>query len=59
MFVGEDQGEGHQADIQVGFCYRPPSQDEAIDEMVFKQLGEVSQSLAFVFMGDFNLPYVC
>jgi len=43
----------------VGVCYRPPSQDEETDEIVYKQLGEVSRSLALVLMGDFNSPDVC
>ena len=43
----------------VGICYRPPTQDEEADEIFYKQLGEVSQSLALVLMGDFNLPDVC
>ncbi|GAB0199184.1 mitochondrial enolase superfamily member 1 [Grus japonensis] len=33
--------------------------DEEADEAFYKQLAEVSQSLAVVFMGDFNLPDVC
>ncbi|KAK4816237.1 hypothetical protein QYF61_013645 [Mycteria americana] len=36
-----------------------PNQDEETDEAFYKQLGEVSQSLALVLMGDFNLPDVC
>ena len=43
----------------VGVCYRPSNQDEETDEIFYKQLGEVSQSLALVLMGDFNLPDVC
>ncbi|KAK4824952.1 hypothetical protein QYF61_021640 [Mycteria americana] len=31
-------------------------QDEEADEIFYKQLGEVSQSLALVLVGDFNLP---
>ncbi|KAK4827211.1 hypothetical protein QYF61_015239 [Mycteria americana] len=34
-------------------------QDEEADEAFYKQLAEVSQSLALVLMGDFNLPVVC
>ncbi|KAK4818259.1 hypothetical protein QYF61_009964 [Mycteria americana] len=37
---------------------RPPNQDEEADELFYKQLGEVSQSLALVLVGDFNLPDV-
>ncbi|KAK4825812.1 hypothetical protein QYF61_002417 [Mycteria americana] len=43
----------------VGVCYRPPNQDEEADEEFCKQLGEISQSLALVLMGDFNLPDFC
>ena len=42
-----------------GVCYRPPNQDEKADEILYKQLGEVLQSLALVLMGDFSLPDVC
>ena len=53
------RGKASKADIMVGVCYRPPNQDEKADEVVYKQLGEVSRSLAFVLVGDFNLPGVC
>ncbi|KAK4826309.1 hypothetical protein QYF61_007156 [Mycteria americana] len=43
----------------VGLCYRRPKQDEKTDEIFYKQLGEVSQSLALVLVGDINLPDVC
>jgi len=43
----------------MGVCYRPPSQDEEADEIFYKQLGEVSQTLAFVLVGDFSLADVC
>ncbi|PKU35646.1 egf-like repeat and discoidin i-like domain-containing protein 3 [Limosa lapponica baueri] len=35
---------------------RPPNQDVEIDEIFYKQLGEVSRSLALVLVRDFNLP---
>ena len=53
------RGKANKADIMVGVCYRPPNQDEEADEIFYKQLGEVSQSLALVLVGDFNLPDVC
>ncbi|KAK4815884.1 hypothetical protein QYF61_009935, partial [Mycteria americana] len=34
---------------------RPPNQDEEADEACYKQLAKVSQSLALVLVGDFNL----
>ncbi|KAK4813675.1 hypothetical protein QYF61_019568 [Mycteria americana] len=52
-------GKANKADIVVGVCYRPPNQDEETDELFYKQLGEASQSLALVLVGDFNLPDVC
>ncbi|GAB0204048.1 hypothetical protein GRJ2_002870400 [Grus japonensis] len=53
------RGKVNKADIMVGVCYRPPNQDEEADEIFYKQLGKVSQSLALVLMGDFNLPDIC
>ncbi|KAM9628635.1 uncharacterized protein ACIBXB_017819 [Morphnus guianensis] len=52
-------GKANKADIMVGVCYRPPNQDEEADEIFYKQLGKVSQSLALVLVGDFNLTVVC
>ncbi|KAK4832949.1 hypothetical protein QYF61_026605 [Mycteria americana] len=37
----------------------PPNQDEEADKIFYKQLAEVSQSLALVLVGDFNLLDVC
>ncbi|GAB0204011.1 hypothetical protein GRJ2_002866700 [Grus japonensis] len=53
------RGKASKADILLGVCYKPPNQDEETDEIFYKQLGEVSQSLALVLMGDFNLPDIC
>ncbi|KAK4818051.1 LOW QUALITY PROTEIN: hypothetical protein QYF61_004578 [Mycteria americana] len=55
------RGKANKADIMVGVCYRPPNQDEdeEADGAFYKQLGEVSQSLALLLVGDFNLPDVC
>ncbi|GAB0208053.1 hypothetical protein GRJ2_003271000 [Grus japonensis] len=53
------RGKANKADILLGVCYRPPSQDEEADEAFYKRLAEVSQSLALVLVGDFNLPDVC
>ncbi|PKU29997.1 hypothetical protein llap_19699 [Limosa lapponica baueri] len=50
------RGRASKADIVVGVCYRPPNQNVEIDEIFYKQLGEVSRSLALVLVGDFNLP---
>ena len=43
----------------MGVCYRLPHQVDEADKIVYKQLGEVSQSLALVLGGDINLPDVC
>lgn len=59
MFIGKNRGKAKKTDIVVGVCYRLPNQDEEGDEIFYKQLGEVSQLLALVLMGDFSLPVVC
>jgi len=46
-------------DIILGVCYRPPNQDEEVSKILHRQLGEVSQSLSFVLIGDFNFPDIC
>ncbi|KAK4824553.1 hypothetical protein QYF61_016157 [Mycteria americana] len=53
------RAKANKADTMVGFCYRPPNEDDGMDEIVYKQLGEVLRSLALVLVGDFNLPDVC
>ena len=49
----------NKADITVGVCYRPPNQDEGPDKNFYNPLGKVSQSLALVLLGDFNLLDIC
>lgn len=51
-------GNVSRADVMVGVCWRPPSQEQA-DEVFHKQLAEAAQSTAFLLVGDFNLPVVC
>lgn len=51
------KGKASKADIMVGVCCRPPNQDEGVEKILYKQLGEVSKSLALA--GDFNFPGVC
>jgi len=53
------RGKANKADILLGVCYRPPNQDEEVDEDFYKRLAEVSQSLALVLVGDFNLLDIC
>jgi len=45
-----------KSDIIVGVYYRPPNQDEEVDKILHRQLGEVSRSLLPVLMGDFKFP---
>jgi len=49
----------NKTDIIVGACYRPPTQDEEVDERLYKQWSDVSRSLALVLVGDFNFPDSC
>jgi len=50
------KGQPHMGDIIVGVYYRPPDQEEEVDEAFYKQLQAASQSQALVLMGDFNHP---
>ncbi|RMC08902.1 hypothetical protein DUI87_13896 [Hirundo rustica rustica] len=50
------KGKANKADILLGVCYRPPNQDEEVDNLFYKQLNNVSGSSALVLVGDFNLP---
>jgi len=49
----------NKPDILLRVCYRPPNQDEEVDEVFYKRLAEVSHSLALVLIGDFNLLDIC
>lgn len=49
--MGKDKGKTNKADMLVGVCYRPPNENEEKDEAFYKQLAEVTQSLALVLMG--------
>ncbi|RMC09666.1 hypothetical protein DUI87_13452 [Hirundo rustica rustica] len=53
------KGKANKADILLGVCYRPPNQEEEVDNLFYKQLGNVSGSSALVLVGDFNLPDIC
>ena len=59
MLMGKDEGESQQGTHPARVCYRPPNQDEEVDEVFYKSLAEVSQSLALVLMEDFNLLDIC
>ena len=46
-------------DTVVGVYYRPPDQEEEVDETFYKQLEVASQSQALVLLGDFSYPDIC
>ncbi|KAK4810495.1 hypothetical protein QYF61_004275 [Mycteria americana] len=48
------RGMENKADVTVGVYYRSPSQDDSTNELFYRQLGEISGSVALVLMGDFN-----
>lgn len=49
----EIRGKANQGNGKVSVCYRPPSQEEEVDEGFFKQLEEAFCSQVLVLMGDF------
>uniref|UniRef100_A0A803T8Q3 Reverse transcriptase domain-containing protein n=1 Tax=Anolis carolinensis TaxID=28377 RepID=A0A803T8Q3_ANOCA len=53
------KGTGTQKDLVVGVYYRPPSQDEGLDEAFCQQLTKQAQRRDIVVMGDFNYPDIC
>ena len=53
------RGKANKADTLLEVCCRPPNQDEEVDEVSYKMLAEVLQSLALVFVGDFSLLDIC
>jgi len=50
------KGQAHTGDITVGVYYRPPDQEDEVDEAFYRQLKAASQSQALVLMGDVNHP---
>ncbi|RMC14859.1 hypothetical protein DUI87_07035 [Hirundo rustica rustica] len=52
-------GKANKDDILLEVCYRPPNQEEEVDNLSYRQLGNVSGSSALVLVGDFNLPDIC
>ena len=53
------RGKACMEDILLGVCYRPPNQDEEVDEVFYEQLAEVARSPALVLVGEFNFPDIC
>ena len=56
MKIKDLSSKGH---LVVGVCYRPPDQEEAVNETFLLQLQEVSRLRVLVLMGDFNHPDTC
>ncbi|TRZ08455.1 hypothetical protein HGM15179_018648 [Zosterops borbonicus] len=53
------KGKANKADILLEVYYRPPNQEEEVDNLFYKHLENVSGSPALVLGGDFNLPDIC
>ncbi|GAB0209793.1 hypothetical protein GRJ2_003445000 [Grus japonensis] len=53
------KGSTGTGDIIAGVCYRPPNQEDQVDEALYRQIGAASRSQALVLMGDFNHPDIC
>ena len=53
------RGKANKADILLEIYYRPSNQDEDVDEVFYRRLAEISQSLALVLVEDFNLLDIC
>ena len=53
------KGWAYIGDTVAGVCYRPPDQEEEVDEAFYKQLEVALPPPALVLMGDFNHPDIC
>ncbi|GAB0183292.1 hypothetical protein GRJ2_000794500 [Grus japonensis] len=53
------KGRAGTGDTIEGVCYRPPEQDDQVDEALYRQIGAASCSQALVFMGALNQPNIC
>ncbi|GAB0210277.1 hypothetical protein GRJ2_003493500 [Grus japonensis] len=53
------KGQANINDTVVGVYYRPPDQEEEVDEAFYRQLEVASRPQALVLMGDFNHPDIC
>ncbi|PKU41129.1 glycerol kinase [Limosa lapponica baueri] len=45
--------------LQWGVCYTPPSQEDRVEEALYRQIAAISCSQALVLTGDFNHPSIC
>jgi len=53
------KGRAGKGDVIVGVCYRPPNQEDQVNEALCRQIGEASHLQAMIHMGDFNHPGIC
>ncbi|GAB0187348.1 hypothetical protein GRJ2_001200100 [Grus japonensis] len=53
------KGRAGTGDTIVGVCYRPPDQEDGVNEALYRQTGAASCSQVLVLMGDFNHPNIC
>ena len=53
------KGQAGKGYTDVGGYYRPPDQEEEVDEAFHKQLEIAACSQALVLIGDFNYPDIC
>ncbi|GAB0210050.1 hypothetical protein GRJ2_003470800 [Grus japonensis] len=51
--------QGNKGNFVVGVYYKPPGQEEKVDEEFFLQLQEASRLQALILIGDFNHPDIC
>ncbi|KAF4797049.1 hypothetical protein TURU_077966 [Turdus rufiventris] len=52
------KGKTSKADILLG-VYHPPNQEEEVNNLLYRQLENVSGSSALALVGDFNLSDIC
>lgn len=48
------KGMDSRKDVVMGVYYQPLTKDNGTDDLLYRQLGEVSASIALNLMGDFN-----
>ncbi|GAB0204592.1 mitochondrial enolase superfamily member 1 [Grus japonensis] len=53
------KGQANMGDTVVDVYYRPPDQEEEVDEAFYRQLEVASRSQALVLVEDFNHPDIC
>jgi len=48
-----------KGDIIMAVSYRPPDQEEQVNQAFYRQMGAASHSQTLVLVGDFNHPNIC